>query len=144
MLTFVTMKNYFTIQELIVSDTAKKFNIDNTPSAEVKLHLKELIEKLLNPIREAWGGPIIISSGYRCPKLNSRVGGSSTSAHLTGYAADLIPGNGQRAKFISFVQNYLRTHSLPFDQCINEYNRWCHVGLKSVYGRQRRQVFKIG
>ena len=54
MLTFVTMKNYFTIQELIVSDTAKKFNIDNTPSAEVKLHLKELIEKLLNPIREAW------------------------------------------------------------------------------------------
>ena len=143
-LTFATMKNYFTIQELVVSDTAKKFGIDNTPPASVKLHLTELIEKLLNPLREAWGGPIIVSSGYRCPKLNEKVGGAKNSAHLTGYAADLIPGNGQRARFIKFVQNYLKTSKIPFDQCINEYNRWCHVGLKSKYGFQRKQIFKVG
>ncbi len=52
------MKNYFTIAELTVSDTAKKYGIDNTPTPEIKQHLKELIEKLLNPIREAWGGPL--------------------------------------------------------------------------------------
>ena len=137
------MKNYFTVQELVISDTAKKFNIDNTPTLTVKQHLQELITNLLNPIREAWGSPIIVSSGYRCPKLNEKVGGSKTSAHLTGYAADLIPGNGQRAKFIKFVQDFLKKNNLKFDQCIDEYGRWCHVGLKNSVGMQRKQIFKI-
>ena len=140
---FVPMKSYFTIQELVNSDIAKKFNIDNTPSLEIKEHLKELIEKLLNPIREAWGGPILVRSGYRCPELNAKVNGVKTSAHLRGYAADLIPGNGQRSKFIKFVQSYLRDNNIPFDQCINEYNMWCHVGLKGPLNAQRRQIFKI-
>lgn len=138
------MKSYFTIQELVNSDIAKKFNIDNTPSLEIKEHLKELIEKLLNPIREAWGGPILVRSGYRCPELNAKVNGVKTSVHLRGYAADLVPGNGQRSKFIKFVQSYLRNNNVPFDQCINEYNMWCHVGLKSPLNAQRRQIFKIG
>lgn len=137
------MKNYFTIPELINSDVAKKYGIDNTPTLEVKQHLKELIENLLNPIREAWGGPIIVTSGYRCPRLNTVLKGSKTSAHLTGYAADLIPGNGQRAKFIKFVQEYLRKSNIPFDQCINEYNRWCHVGLYNNSRQQRKQIFRI-
>lgn len=137
------MKNYFTIPELINSDVAKKYGIDNTPTLEVKQHLKELIENLLNPIREAWRGPIIVTSGYRCPRLNTVLKGSKTSAHLTGYAADLIPGNGQRAKFIKFVQDYLRKSNIPFDQCINEYNRWCHVGLYNNSRQQRKQIFRI-
>ena len=138
-----SMKNYFTVAELTQSDTAKKFKIDNTPSAEIKMHMKELIEKLLNPIREAWGSSIIVSSGYRCPELNAKVGGAKTSAHLTGYAADLIPGNGKRAQFIKFVQDFLRKSNIPFDQCINEYNRWCHVGLYGSFKKQRKQVFRI-
>lgn len=138
------MKNYFALKELYISDTAKKQNIDNTPDEETKRHLWELITNLLNPIREAWGGPIIISSGYRSPKLNSVVGGAKTSAHLTGYAADLIPGNGQRLKFIKFVQDFLKKSNIPFDQCINEYNRWCHVGLYNNTHGQRKQIFKIG
>ena len=105
--------------------------------------MKELIEKLLNQIREAWGGPILVRSGYRCPKVNALVNGTKTSAHLTGYAADLVPGNGQRAKFIKFVQDFLRKSNIPFDQCINEYNRWCHVGLYNNSKQQRRQIFKI-
>lgn len=141
---FVPMKSYFTIKELVISDTAKKFGIDNTPTLEVKQHLQELIDKLLNSIREAWGSSVIVTSGYRCPALNEKVGGAKTSAHLRGYAADLIPGNGQRAKFIKFVQNYLKTTGIPFDQCIDEYGRWCHVGLKGSYGQQRKQIFRIG
>ena len=137
------MKNYFTISELTASDTAKKWGIDNTPTPEIKQHLKELIEKLLNPIREAWGGPVIVRSGYRCPKVNNIVNGAKTSAHLTGYAADLVPGNGKRLEFIKFVQEFLKKNNIPFDQCINEYNRWCHVGLYNAAMRQRKQIFKI-
>ena len=137
------MKNYFTIQELTASETAKRYGIDNTPTPEVKQHLQELTERLLNPIREAWGGPVKVNSGYRCYRLNNLLGGSKTSAHLTGYAADLVPSNGQRAKFIKFVQDYLRKSKLPFDQCINEYDKWCHIGLYNNSKLQRRQIFKI-
>ena len=137
------MKNYFTVQELINSSKAKENNIDNTPSYTIKVHLNELIYSLLNPIREMWGSPVLISSGYRCPKLNKLVNGSSTSAHMTGYAADLVPANGKRAEFIKFVQDLLRNNDIPFDQCINEYDRWCHVGLKNSSGKQRKQIFKI-
>jgi len=137
------MKNYFTIQELTASDTARRYGIDNTPTAEIKKHMDELITKLLNPLREAWGGPIKVNSGYRCPRLNSLVGGSKTSAHLTGYAADLVPSNGKTKDFIKFIQNYLRTHNIPFDQCIDEYGRWCHVGLYNSTKRQRKQIFRI-
>ena len=137
------MKNYFTIQELTASETAKRYGIDNTPTPEVKQHLQELTERLLNPIREAWGGPIKVNSGYRCYRLNNFLGGSKTSAHLTGYAADLVPSNGQRTKFIKFVQDYLRKSRLPFDQCINEYDKWCHIGLYNNSKLQRKQIFKI-
>lgn len=137
------MKSYFTINELTASDTAAKLKIDNTPDAITRAHLQELITSLLDPIRIAWGSAIKVSSGYRCHKLNMKVGGASTSAHLTGYAADLLPMNGKRAEFIKFVQNFLKTHNIPFDQCINEYNSWVHVGLKNSKGLQRRQIFAI-
>ena len=58
-------KQYFTIDELVYSDTAKKYKIDNTPNAMVLKNLKELID-FLNPLREAWGSSIRINSGYRC------------------------------------------------------------------------------
>lgn len=76
-------KSYFTISELCKSDTAKQLRIDNTPSEKIKGNLTKLIE-FLNPLREAWGSPIKVTSGYRCPKLNRAVGGSTTSAHLKG------------------------------------------------------------
>ena len=84
---------YFTLNELVKSNTAIVNHIDNTPDKEVENHLKELI-KFLNPLRESWGSPIIITSGYRCKMLNEKIDGSKTSAHLTGYACDMIPKNG--------------------------------------------------
>ena len=137
------MTNYFTVGELIKSDTAIKYGINNSPDALTLSRLKELIAKLLNPIREAWGSPILVSSGYRCKELNAKVGGAKTSAHLLGYAADLIPKNGRIKEFIAFVQNFLRTKGISFDQCIDEYGRWVHVGLKNGVGLQRKQIFKI-
>lgn len=77
------MASYFTIDELCYSDVAKAKGIDNTPSKEVKENLQKLID-FLNPLREAWGSAISVSSGYRCEALNTAVGGSKTSVHRLG------------------------------------------------------------
>ena len=138
------MANYFTIQELCKSDTAEKYKIDNTPDSTVKLHLTELI-KFLNPLREAWGSPILVSSGYRCKRLNSLVGGVASSVHVKGWAADLVPKNGKMTEFKKFVQTYLKDKK--FDQCIIERNasgkEWIHIGLKNNWGLQRKQIFNL-
>lgn len=136
------MKSYFKLSEFITSDTAKKKGINNTPSLEIENHINEFINNLLNPLREAWGSSIIVSSGYRCPALNKAVGGVSNSSHLTGYAADLIPGNKKIKEFIKFTQEWIKDKQ--FDQCINEYDKWCHLGYKNNNGQQRKQIFKIG
>ena len=80
---------YFTIEELTRSTTAQLRNIDNTPSPQVISNLTALVDNILDPLREAWGKPIRVNSGYRCPKLNSAVGGSATSEHRYGMAADI-------------------------------------------------------
>lgn len=134
---------YFTLQELISSDIAKKKNISNIPSFEVVEHLSELTVKLLEPLREAWGGPIKVTSGYRCEKLNRAVGGVASSAHMRGDAADLQPGNGKIDEFISFTRLWLINNHVRFDQLIDERSgrtRWMHISLYSSTGTQRGEV----
>ena len=80
------MGKYFTISELCKSDTAIEKGIDNTPSSEVVERLNMLIDNVLDPLREWYGKPIYISSGYRCPELNKAVGGVSNSFHTIGCA----------------------------------------------------------
>lgn len=136
------MKNYFTIEELCQSNTAKAKRIDNTPTQKIKENLSKLIE-FLNPLREAWGSPINISSGYRCPQLNKAVGGSTTSAHLNGFAADLLPANGKMKEFKRFVADYLKKSNRPWDQCLLEksaFAEWVHIGLYNNSGQQRKQI----
>lgn len=135
------MPTYFTLQELLKSDTAKRKGIDNTPSFEVVDHLRELTEKILDPLRVAWGKPIRVSSGYRCPKLNAAVKGSDTSVHMLGYAADLQT-SGSFNKFRDFVVEWFRSTYTKFDQLLLERDaktgaQWIHVGLYNNAGRQR-------
>ena len=80
----------FELYEFIKSETAEKLRIDNTPTFEVVAHLIEVCEAFLQPLRNAWGKPITITSGYRCPALNKAVGGAYNSAHLEGYGVDFI------------------------------------------------------
>ena len=80
---------YFTIRELTRSATATAEKIDNTPSQAVVDKLTALIENVLDPLREAWGAPIIVTSGYRSPALNRAVKGAPTSQHVLGEAADI-------------------------------------------------------
>lgn len=135
------MPTYFTLQELLKSDTAKRKGIDNTPSFEVVDHLRELTGKILDPLRVAWGKPIRVSSGYRCPKLNDAVKGSATSVHMIGYAADLQT-SGSFNKFRDFVVEWFRSTCTKFDQILLERDaktgaQWIHVGLFDNNGRQR-------
>ena len=83
---------YFSVSELCASATALREGIDNRPSKCAYHLLHVLIEQLLDPIREAWGEPIVVSSGYRCKELNTLIGGVKNSHHILGCAADIIGG----------------------------------------------------
>ena len=131
---------YFTFKELIASNVTAKRKIDNIPSWTAVAHLQELTEKILEPLRAAWGSSIIVNSGYRCDALNKAVGGVSTSAHRLGYAADLFPGNGKIDEFGKFARDWLVNNKVKFDQIIFEVKnkqRWVHVSLRSSTGSQR-------
>ena len=100
--------NYFTIEELTKSDTATRRGIDNTPTEEVKKNLTTLVDQVLDPLRAAWGAPIVVNSGYRCPALNEAVGGSKTSDHMTGRAADIEAADrtaASNARLFALVQS---------------------------------------
>lgn len=132
---------YFTLNELTASSTAKRKGIDNTPDATVKANLTALVANILDPLREAYGKPIVVSSGYRSPKLNRAVGGAAKSQHVTGQAADIHTLSDTPADNKKLFDLILKL-KLPFDQLINEYDfNWVHVSFSP---RNRRQILKIG
>lgn len=126
---------YFTISELCASTTARQRGIDNTPTAEARANMETLITQCLDPIRRIYGRPIIVTSGYRSPALNAAVGGSSTSQHMTGQAADLVPASGGDLNGIFRAAVAFG----DFDQLIIEQSgssRWVHVS----YGPRHRRT----
>lgn len=139
--------SYFELREFIVSDTATKKGIDNTPTFEVVAHLDELRRCILDPMRRDWGSALVVTSGFRCKRLNSAVSGVSNSAHLTGYAADIRPSDKRRtAKFVIWAAGWLEDNRIKYDQCIDEQvkgERWLHIAIKDNNGRQRRQNLVI-
>lgn len=78
----------FTLKELTRSDTADRLDIDNTPNDEQIESLRLLCENILQPVRDHFGKPVKINSGFRCPALNQATGGSATSDHCKGQACD--------------------------------------------------------
>lgn len=134
------MGKYFTINELTKSSTAQRLHIDNMPSQNVKDNLIKLIDNILDPLRELYGKPIIVNSGYRCPKLNKAVGGARNSQHLIGQASDIRTVSNTKESNKQLF-NLIKDSKLPFDQLINEYDfNWVHV---SYSPRNRRQVLTI-
>lgn len=123
---------HFTIDELCRSTVASRNGIDNTPGDWVKKNLTLLVDKVLDPLREWYGKPIKVNSGYRCPKLNEAVGGVSTSQHVKGEAADIDTGNiSENRKLFEYIKD-----NLPHDQLIWECGgKWIHVSYKESYNR---------
>lgn len=134
------MGKYFSIAELTKSETANKRKINNKPTKEVENCLNQLIDNILDPLRKAYGQPIIVSSGYRCPELNKAVGGARTSQHTLGQAADIHTESNSKESNKQLFE-LIKQLKLPFDQLINEYNySWVHV---SYSNRNRRQILNI-
>ncbi len=129
---------HFTIKELCHSSTAEARGIVNACDAAVESKLVALVDNVLDPLREWYGKPITVTSGYRCPELNAAVKGSKTSQHMKGEAADIDAGDRQQNKLLF---DHIRKH-LPFDQLIDESDfAWIHVSFKE--GSNRKQILKL-
>jgi hypothetical protein len=133
------LSNSFNLIEFTSSETASRRGIDNTPSIAVIENLRLLCENVLQPLRDKYGKSINITSGYRSPKLNKAIGGSSTSSHCFGQAADIQVDK----------KDYLRVwellKELPTDQIIWEFGNdsapnWIHLSF--VQGKNRGQKLK--
>jgi zinc D-Ala-D-Ala carboxypeptidase len=110
---------------LTASQIAARFGIDNYPPPDVYANLQRLAETL-ERVRAILKFPILVSSGYRSPKVNFAVGGSDSSAHMKGLAADFIcPGFGTPFQVCEAILD----SDIEFDQLIHEYGRWIHLGL---------------
>ena len=131
---------YFTIKELCASATAQKNNIANIPTKEHEKSLTLLVDNVLDKLREWYGKPVIVSSGYRGPVLNKLVGGVASSQHCKGEAADIIASNrNDNYKLFNYIKD-----KLPFDQLIWEKGddknpSWIHVSYST---RHRRETLK--
>lgn len=152
------LSKHFTLEEFTYSNTAKKFGIDNTPD---EIHIKvakHTCEYLLEPLRDLLGKYygktvyITITSGYRCPLLNSKVGGSSTSQHVKGEAIDLEAYymSGKKKIIINYIELYnlikqwVKQGKLSVDQCIQECAgsaRWVHCSYSSWGATKNRKQF---
>lgn len=129
---------YFTIKELCASSTAAQKGIDNTPSSEIVGNLEQLVNKVLDPLREEFGKPIIVNSGYRSLELNRAIGGAKNSQHTLGQAADISGGSIIENKKLFDLAQQL---NLPFDQLIDEKDfSWVHI---SYSPRNRKQVLHL-
>ena len=118
----------FTLEELYKSNTASKLGINNVPNKDVSNNLMILAVKILQPLREAYGKPITVTSGYRSFELNKAVKGSSTSQHLKGEAADLVTDNNK--KLFEVAKRLIDEGKIKVGQLIDEYNyKWIHISL---------------
>lgn len=131
---------HFTFFELEYSSTAVERKIKNYPTPEIESNLRALVDNLLDPLRERFGKPIIVGSGFRNVQVNKLVGGVVNSQHLTGCAADLQTGSRLENQQLARL---LAQSGIPFDQLIDEHNySWVHVSY-NPNGNQRRQILRI-
>ena len=129
---------YFTYSEMLKSDTAVKHKLWNGAPKEAEENLRSIVEQVLDPLREAYGRPVHVNSGYRCPRLNRLVGGSPNSQHMRGEAADISPVVGNEADLPELAR--LLIDNGKFDQLII-YPTFIHVSWKRL-GWNRRQIIR--
>lgn len=130
------LTRHFSLYEMVHSDVAMRLGLANDPPPEAVENLRALAV-LLERAREVLGAPLVVSSGYRSKPLNDAIGGAKNSAHMLGLAADFT------APRFGTVREIVRAlHHLPFDQIINEFDSWVHLGLPER-GLPRREVLYV-
>ena len=128
------MTPHFTLAELTASEAAERHGIDNTPTPEHLENLQRLAE-FLETVKTILGGkPVMINSAYRGPAVNEKVGGSKSSQHMIGCAADIrIPGMNPDQVCRAIIEA-----GLPFDQLIREFDSWTHISITNEEGSTPR------
>jgi putative chitinase len=134
------LTEHFTLEEMIVSPTAKRLGLSNTPTAEHIENMRYCCTKILEPVRAHFGKPVQVNSSYRAPLVNKAVGGSKTSQHVNGEAIDFeVPGVDNKV-----VADWV-ADNLEFDQVILEFytkgdknSGWVHASIKRN-GQNRKQ-----
>ena len=141
----INLSEHFTLEELLESDLAVRHNISEQYiiSDAILQNLKKLAINVLEPLRVIIGKPIIVSSGYRCPRVNKAAKGSKTSQHMQGMAADIkVKGMTPEQVF-----QKITTSGLVFDQCIQEFaskGGWVHISYDSKRLRKQRIIAEKG
>lgn len=129
------LSSHFSLAEMIASDTALRHGINNAPGPHEIDNLKRLCALVLEPLRAAIGQPIRITSGYRSSLLNTLVGGSRTSDHCSGRAADIqVPGTSPLS-----LARAIESLDLPVQQVIHEFGAWVHVSIPPAGDVPRRE-----
>jgi len=120
----MNLSENFTLEEMTASETAARYNIDNTPPNEVLLNLRRLA-LFLEEVRKVLDKPIHINSAYRCPEANEKVGGKPTSQHCRGTAADIkVKGMTPDQVVRAIIKS-----GLKYDQVIREFDSWTHLSV---------------
>jgi hypothetical protein len=134
----------FKLSEMTRSEAAARLGVANTPTPDALENLKALCSNVLQPLRDSMGKPMRVNSGYRGPQVNRAVGGSSTSQHCKGEAADIEVDGFDNKKLAELIVSM----GLPFDQIILEFYKpgdpnsgWVHVSHKRE-GKQRGEVLR--
>lgn len=143
----MNLSKNFTLEELTFSTTAANKHIDNTPDATARKQLERLAQEVLQPIRDAYGHTIYVNSGYRGPKVNAAVGGSKTSQHMKGEAADIRCTATTKKELFDLIKKMIDEGKLKVGQLIWEYGtkkepQWIHVSLPSA--TKKNQVLYLG
>ena len=133
---------HFSLHELTNSATAKRYGINNTPNDAQTANLVLLCQKVLEPIRVKYGKPIVVSSGFRCAALNRKVGGASTSQHVSGQAADIHSVSDTLADNKALYDLIVKS-GIVFDQLIYEYGNstgpdWIHISFNGKGNRRQK------
>lgn len=136
------LSSHFTLEEMTRSEYAASHNLLNKPGHDELVRLQFLALNVLEPLREAWGAPIIVNSGFRSEAVNRGVGGTANSQHLRGMAADIRPVYSQ-----DFTKLFMLANEMcDFDQLLFEYNksngkpRCIHISTNIDVSRNRHKV----
>lgn len=133
----------FTLEEFIYSKTALREHISNVANQDIIKNLGALVQNVLQPLRDRLNKIVNITSGYRCPELNKKVGGASNSQHQYGQAADIIVQGYTPEQ----VYRYIKASGLKYDQLILEVTRsgkWVHISYCIKHNRQQNLIYKNG
>jgi hypothetical protein len=138
----MNISEHISLKEAIRSNTAKRLGIDNMPDNETLVTMQITAEHVFEPLRNKFNEPIYISSFYRCPELNTAIGGSTRSQHCKGEAIDIddVYSKATNADFFNYIKE-----SLEFDQLIWEFGDdenpdWVHVSYN--LGKNRMRILK--